>query len=97
MIGMGRTVQGGKTLAWEYLRIAVSVDRLVYFASPSGQADAAFPLKYISTSELVFENPSHDFPQRVIYQRGPAGTLNARVEGTTSRGPRTETFAYKRC
>jgi hypothetical protein len=31
----------------------------------------------------VFENPEHDFPQRVIYQR-KGKTLVGRIEGATS-------------
>lgn len=30
----------------------------------------------------MFENPAHDFPQRVSYRLAPGGRLLARIEGT---------------
>ncbi len=30
---------------------------------------------------MVFENPQHDFPQRILYRKNPDGTLHARAEG----------------
>jgi hypothetical protein len=49
-----------------------------------------------SATELVFENPSHDFPQRVIYRKVPDGLL-ARIEGVINGKPRGEDYPFKRC
>jgi hypothetical protein len=35
----------------------------------------------LSADEVVFENPDHDFPQRVAYQRPSADRLVGRIEG----------------
>jgi hypothetical protein len=44
----------------------------------------------------VFENPQHDFPQKVGYQRGGPGSLLAWVEGTEKGQTRKIEFPYKR-
>lgn len=60
---------------------------LVYEARPSGQPAARFPLKSLDDGVAVFENPAHDFPQRIIYRRTPDG-IAARIEGTMNGAPR---------
>lgn len=97
LIGMGRTVAGGKTVEYEFLRIAEIGGALAYIARPSGQAEATFPMKSLADGEVVFENPSHDFPQRVIYRRNADGSVTARVEGTLNGQARGQDFPYRRC
>ena len=55
--------------------------RVVLIAEPVGQARAIFTLHSQGPDEVVFENPPHDFPQRVIYRRAAEGRLGARIEG----------------
>ena len=97
MLGMSRTVRGGKTTEFEYLQIREDSGRLVYDARPSGQAPAVFPLLKLSGTEVVFEDLAHDFPQRVIYRRGADGSVSARIEGTRNGQLRGIDFPYKRC
>lgn len=83
MLGMSRTLRGGKVIEYEFMEIReLSAGRLAYVAHPSRQAEATFPLLRSVAGEVVFENPAHDFPQRIIY-RLPAdpGRLIARIEG----------------
>ncbi|MBF0546046.1 MAG: hypothetical protein HQM08_16500 [Candidatus Riflebacteria bacterium] len=81
MLGMGRTVSKGKTLEYEFLRIVQNENgEIFYIAIPSGQKETSFKLKMASSSEVVFENPEHDFPQRIFYHLEGNGTLFARVE-----------------
>jgi hypothetical protein len=82
MIGVHRDVGKGRTLSFEFLRIVQEGDQIVYLAMPGGRSPATpFPLKDVSDSRVVFENPKHDFPQRVIYWKDGAD-LRARIEGT---------------
>jgi hypothetical protein len=97
MLGMSRTVRSGKTTEHEFLQIREVDGSLAYIARPSGQAEATFPLKTISAQEAVFENPGHDFPQRVIYRRNADGTVTARIEGTMNGTSRGTDFPYSRC
>jgi hypothetical protein len=82
LIGMSRTVRGGKTTGFEYIRIVTTEGGIDYVAKPSSNKDeTAFRLVKSSASEAVFENLAHDFPQRIIYRSQPGG-LFARIEGT---------------
>ena len=96
MLGMSRTVIGGKTVEYEFLRIAVVGNALAYVAKPSGQAEATFPVKSIDDGVVVFENLAHDFPQRIIYRRTADG-VTARIEGTVKGETRGRDFPYLRC
>ncbi len=97
MLGMSRTVVAGATVEYEFLRIAVIEGALAYVARPSGQAEAAFRLRSLEDGLVVFENPSHDFPQRIIYRRNADGTVTARIEGTIKGEARGREFPYRRC
>ena len=68
-----------KRNSFEFLRIVEKDGALSYLASPGGRAPTEFKLKEMSEKKVVFENPAHDFPQRVIYAR-EGSQLNARVE-----------------
>jgi hypothetical protein len=81
MLGMSRTVAGGKTVAYEFLQIREQEDGIYYVAKPSGQAEASFKLVKFEKQEAVFENLEHDFPQRIIYRLEKDGSLAAAIEG----------------
>ena len=81
MLGMSRTCRGGATVDFEAMRIEARGGALVFIAKPARQPEAEFTSIEITPDRVVFENKSHDFPQRVIYRRTPDGTLAARIEG----------------
>ena len=82
MIGMHRDVAKERTASFEFLRIEQQGDRIVYLSMPNGRSPATpFPLKEVSGTRVVFENPAHDFPQRIIYWKD-GNDLRARIEGT---------------
>ena len=82
MVGIHRDVGKGRTMLFEFLRIEQRGDQLVYLSMPNGRSPATpFPLKEISGNRVVFENPKHDFPQRIIYWKD-GNDLRARIEGT---------------
>ena len=82
MIGVHRDVAKGRTTSFEFLRIEQQGDQIVYLSMPNGRSPATpFPLKELSSTRVVFENPKHDFPQRIIYWKDGAD-LRARIEGT---------------
>lgn len=96
MLGMSRTVRDGRTVEFEFMQIRPGDGTLVYEARPSGQPTAIFTLKGAADGAVTFENPSHDFPQRIIYQRTPDG-IAARIEGTMNGAPRAVDFPFSRC
>lgn len=82
VFGVSRTVKGGRTVAWEFMQIRDEADGTYFVAKPSGQAETRFKALTLTGTRAVFENPAHDFPQRVIYERRDGGTLLGRIEGT---------------
>ena len=96
MLGMSRTVRGDSLIEYEQLRIGARAGRAVYFAAPSGQMPSEFIAAAVSDTLVVFENPQHDFPQRVIYRKRGADSLLARIEGTRGGQARGIDFPYAR-
>lgn len=96
MLGVNRTIRGGRMTTFEHLAIRSVDGALSYVASPSGQATTAFALVRVTDAEAVFENPAHDFPQRIIYRRTAAG-LAARIEGSRDGQARSVDFPFVRC
>src|SRR5262249_16802596 len=95
MMGIGRTVKGGKLVETEYLQISIEKGRLTYTARIGTPGVTPFPVKSITDSEVVFENPEHDFPQRILYRKTPDGVF-ARIEGTSKGKERHVDFPYRK-
>jgi len=93
MLGMSRTVASGKKTEYEFLMIREGAKGLEYVAKPSGQAEATFTATHVSTSDVVFENPAHDFPKRILYTRD-GDALNAAIDGPMNGQTRRIDFPY---
>jgi hypothetical protein len=96
LMGISRTVAEGKTVEYEFLQIRDLPDGLTYIARPSGQPEASFRMLSRTADEIVFENPAHDFPQRIRYRRAGPDALHARIEGTLKGKERSIDFPYRR-
>ena len=96
MLNLGRTVRDGRLLEYEVVLLTEQDGRLAYEAHPSGQASTTFRSIHVSDSLLVFEDPAHDFPQRVAYQRQGTDSLLAWIEGTANGQTRRISFPYAR-
>ena len=81
MLGLHRDVAGGRTVSFEFLRIAAEKDGIVYWASPGGRPATPFKLAESGPRRAVFANPAHDFPKRILYWIDETGALHARIEG----------------
>lgn len=71
MLGFSRSGRGETMREFEFLRLQASDDGVpVYLAQPGGRAPAtAFRLTARDATSATFENPRHDFPQRIVYRR----------------------------
>jgi hypothetical protein len=96
MLGMSRTVVGDSLREYEQVALFEREGRLVYGATPARQSPAEFESIAVSDSAVIFENPAHDFPQRVIYRRHGVDSLMARVEGLRGGRLRGSDFPYHR-
>lgn len=82
MLGVHRDVAQARMVSFEFLRIEATAEGITYWSSPGGQPPTGFRLKELKGKRAVFENPKHDFPQRIIYWRSDDGSLHAKIEGT---------------
>lgn len=87
MLGYSRSGRGGALREWEFIRIAPDADgTLAYHAQPGGRAPVVFRLvsRGRGGTSVTFENPQHDFPQRIRYLRdGPVMTATiSRIDGS---------------
>ena len=96
MMGTGRTIRGDSLVEYEQIILRVQGGALAYEAHPSGQTPATFTARAASDTMVVFENPQHDFPQRVGYRKAGADSLIAWVEGTMNGRTRRPEFRYAR-
>ena len=97
MIGMSRTVAGGKTVFTEHIQIRETNGQIAYIvALGMGAKPVVFKLIKSSDNDVIFENPEHDFPQRIIYRRESADALFARIEGQEKGVNKAMDFRYKR-
>ena len=86
--------RGGQT-HFEFMRIAAGADGVpAFYAQPNGAQATAFPLVSLEGQRAIFENPGHDFPQRVIYARD-GDVLTARIEGTIDGETQSVDWTYQ--
>ena len=97
MLGMSKTIKAGKLASFEFMRIAeVEPGKLGFIAQPSGEAPTTFLLLRAREQEVSFENPAHDFPQRIMYRGVGDKLLHARIEGTIKGKPKGIDFPMRR-
>jgi hypothetical protein len=96
MMGMSRTVVRDTVREFETLRIEMRNGVPAYVAMPSGQKETVFSLTAVSDTSVVFANPAHDFPQRIMYRRIGRDSLVARIEGPQGGQTRAINFPMRR-
>lgn len=97
LLSVARRISGGKMVSYEFQRIVEDgAGGLTLIALPSGQAETPFALKAINASEVVFENLTNKFPQRVIYRLAQNGNISARIEGANDDPARAIDFPMRR-
>ena len=87
LFGYSVTTSGDQLRSFEDLRIEPSEAGHVYVASPNGTTPVRFTETHGTDVSLRFENPDHDFPQRIEYFRDHT-TLTA----TISNMDRSQSF-----
>jgi len=96
MVGMNRETRPGRPAFFEFLRIEAQDSVISYIASPRGAEPTEFRLIARDADSVVFFNPDHDFPRRIIYQRISTDTLGARIEGVENGKPRQAAWRWTR-
>jgi hypothetical protein len=95
MLGMSRTVKEGRAVGFEFLRLEERGEAIFYVASPGGAPPTDFRLVESSGTRAVFENPAHDFPQRIEYRRD-GEALVARISALGGSAARASEWRWTR-
>jgi hypothetical protein len=81
----------------EALLLAEMASEIFYIPKvPENPYPVAFKLTSSGPGEAVFENPKHDFPQKIRYTLNEDRTMTAIVEGTLNGQQRRLEFRYQR-
>lgn len=91
-------IRNNDTITAETIRLLVEEGDYYYEATTSGQNEGQavkFKLVSYSPDHWVFENPAHDYPQRIVYAFVGSDSLVASISAIT--GPEKLTyFRFKR-
>ncbi|MBX3462922.1 MAG: hypothetical protein KF830_07110 [Planctomycetes bacterium] len=92
LLGTSHTYDASRTRFFEYLRITLVGDQVAYVALPGGGVAATFRLARLADGVVEFEDPEHDHPQRIRYEKTDHG-----IKATTCQldGSRAMVFDFK--
>ncbi len=97
--GQSYMVKEKDTLVFETIALVSKQDGLFYIPTVNNQNNAS-PVPFLSTrssdTQLVFENPKHDFPQVITYTKISQDSLVAEISGIKDGEQRAQTFPMKR-
>lgn len=87
------------TVFAESVRLWQKENQLIYEVSVKGQNDEKpvdFAMTSSSDKQLVFENPNHDYPNKITYNKITNDSLVAEISGTKDGKAKSEQFAMKK-
>jgi hypothetical protein len=97
--GVSYVISNNDTVSFERVVIEQRGQELLYIPTVRGQNNGlAVEFKAsLQTDEMVlFENPQHDFPQKISYRLVKVDSMVAEISGTKNGKSRTSLFSYRR-
>jgi len=97
--GKSYIVKEKDTIVFENIQLIQEQDGLFYSPTVKNQNNGLpvrFTTNTISETQLVFENPHHDFPQIISYTQINSDSLVAEISGTKNGKERRDVFSMKR-
>ncbi|MFC5270518.1 DUF6265 family protein [Adhaeribacter terreus] len=97
--GKSYMLRKNDTLVFETIRLIQKLEGLAYIPKVRNQnknQPVEFLQKKVTETELVFENPKHDFPQVIAYKLINPDSLVAEISASKNGKVRKQTFAMKR-
>ncbi|MEC4049062.1 DUF6265 family protein [Flavobacterium sp. SUN046] len=95
-IGNSNYIQNEKdTLHFEAMELTEINENLIYEATVKGENnDESVPFKMTKSTDsvLVFENPKHDYPQKITYKLINANNIVATIAGKINGKSSTESY-----
>lgn len=99
LLGKSYFLKAGDTITLENIKLTQLKDGLFYLPSVKNQnngKEVAFKASSVTTDTLVFDNPAHDFPQKIGYYRLENDSLRAEISGYKNGKHEVRTFLMKR-
>lgn len=95
--GLGCFIQEGDTVFTEKLQIIYIHPYWTYIAVPQGHTPTLFYQTNQTSRHILFENPEHDFPNAIKYDRIGKDSMTAEVSGVSKDGGLTsQTYYFKK-
>lgn len=98
-IGKSKFVKEGKTLFTELMSIRSRKNKLVFISAVSDQNDAekiTFTEANYEKNKIVFQNKTHDFPQKITYQKKNDQEMLAYISGDLNGKKERIDFNFKK-
>lgn len=97
MVGFGSLTRGKEVVFSETLEIRLTDTGIVYLpvnAQKKEEKLVPFKLTRARRNTWTFENPAHDFPQRIVYHRKGKKHLKAFIDGKENGKYKKEIFKF---
>ena len=98
-VGSCYFINESDTLHTETIVLEQRADSITYSAKVIGQNNEkaiSFTLTTANTNSLVFENPTHDYPQKIVYKMINSTNLVATISGIQQGKPSNESFPMRK-
>lgn len=99
LVGQSYFIDGVDTLSSESIRIEQRNRKLFYIPTVKGQNNGMvvnFNLTSVNDSSLIFENPEHDFPQKITYNKMKNDSLMAEISAILNGNLKSQKFLMGR-
>jgi hypothetical protein len=97
--GTSYLIKEKDTLNSESIALEIKDDQVLYVPIVKGQNNdqpIVFLLTKQTTKQLVFENPNHDYPKKIVYNKITADSLVAVISGTQQGKASSDSFPMKK-
>lgn len=95
LVGESYFIREKDTLHSERIELLQKEDKLFYIPIVKGQNNdkpVTFKLTLATENEFTFENPAHDYPQKIVYKMVNASTIVATISGKQQGKVSTESY-----
>lgn len=92
-------IRNGDTLSSELISLEQRSGKLYYIPTVSNQNDGSaivFTQTCLTDSTVIFENPAHDFPQKITYSSISKDSLSAEISAIVDGKLKSQTFRMGR-
>jgi len=99
LLGKNYSVKGKDTVLLETVDLLERNGKIMYIpvtANQNDQKPVIFTLSKVDSAIYTFENPTHDFPKRIIYTLPANNLMHAWIEGSSEGVLKRSDYRFKR-